>query len=254
MRIEVTLNCNSPITLPIHYNRIVQGFLYNSISDELAKKLHNEGFAYEKRQFKLFTFSRIIGRYKLQKHDHTIEFSPPFKLFISSPIDRFVQELGNEFLRPESLHLSKNTVSVEQVNIQPMPDFSEEMKIQMLSPVTIYSTLQKADGSSKTYYYSPFESEFSELLEANLKKKASVILDGDEVSGYSFSIEPARVRNSDQKILTYKGFVIKCWMGKYKITGSPQLHKIAYDAGLGGKNSQGFGCFAVSEVLKTSKT
>ena len=115
----------------------------------------------------------------------------------------------------------------------------------MLSPVTVYSTLKKADGTPKTYYYSPFESEFSELLEQNLKKKASILLGKDKVDKYNFTIKPIRVRSNDQKILTYKGFVIKCWMGEYKIRGSPELHRIAYETGLGSKNSQGFGCFEI---------
>lgn len=252
MRIELIFRHDKPLILPIQYNRIVQSFLYNSISSQLSNKLHREGFAYENRQFKLFTFSRILGRYRLNQPN--IEFSSPVKLIVSSPIDIFVHELGNSVLRASVLSLGQNEISVEQVNIQPMPDFSEEMKIRMLSPITIYSTLQKADGSSKTYYYSPFESEFSELLEANLKKKTSIILNlqyndldiaKDKVDEYSFAIEPTRVRSKDRKILIYKGFVIKCWMGVYKINGSPQLHKVAYDAGLGGKNSQGFGCFEV---------
>ena len=270
MRIEIVFRHDRSLILPIHYNKIIQGFLYNSISDELADKLHNEGYPYEKRQFKLFTFSRILGRYRLNKWDGTIEFSSPSKLIVSSPVERFVQELGNEFLRSGLLHLGQNEVSVEQVNIQLMPVFSEKMRIRMLSPITIYSTLKKADGSSKTYYYSPFESEFSELLEANLKKKASIIseyndcsvtvassLCGDiaknKIDEYSFTIEPTRVRNNDQKILTYKGFVIKCWMGEYKIIGSPQLYRVAYDAGLGGKNSQGFGCFEVISLIDGQK-
>ena len=31
------------------------------------------------------------------------------------------------------------------------------------------------------------------------------------------------------------------------MTGDPALKKIAYDTGLGSKNSQGFGCFKVLE-------
>ncbi|MFQ6044094.1 MAG: CRISPR-associated endoribonuclease Cas6 [Candidatus Poribacteria bacterium] len=252
MRLEIIFK-HDKLNLPIHYNEIVQSFIYNHISEELAKWLHDEGFAYEKRSFKLFTFSRIMGQFNINGRNNTINFISPSKLIVSSPIERFTQELANEIIQSNALKLGENEVYVEQLNIKPSPDFSEEasprirgeMEIKMLSPITVYSTLKKADGASKTYYYSPFESEFSELLEQNLKKKASILLGKDKVDKYSFTIEPTRVRNNDQKILTYKDFVIKCWMGEYKIKGSPELHRIAYETGLGSKNSQGFGCFSI---------
>ena len=34
-------------------------------------------------------------------------------------------------------------------------------------------------------------------------------------------------------------------MGKYKISGDEKLTRLAYDSGIGSKNSQGFGCFEV---------
>ncbi|MBM3239518.1 CRISPR-associated endoribonuclease Cas6 [Candidatus Poribacteria bacterium] len=269
MRLEIIFK-HDKLDLPIHYNEIVQGFIYNHISEELAKWLHDEGFAYEKRNFKLFTFSRIMGQFNIDRKDNAIRFTPPSKLIVSSPIERFTQELANEILKclvrwphpddsetqirigraqgtniSNTLKLGSNEVYLEQLNIESSPDFPEAMEIRMLSPVTVYSTLRKADGTPKTYYYSPFESEFSELLEQNLKKKAAILVGEDKVDKYSFTIEPTRVRNNDQKILTYKGFVIKCWMGEYKIKGSPELHRIAYETGLGSKNSQGFGCFEI---------
>ncbi|MDN5332516.1 MAG: CRISPR-associated endoribonuclease Cas6 [Tepidanaerobacteraceae bacterium] len=48
----------------------------------------------------------------------------------------------------------------------------------------------------------------------------------------------------------YKDVIIKGWMGVYILKGDPVLLKIAYDAGLGSKNSQGFGCFEILEGLK----
>jgi CRISPR-associated endoribonuclease Cas6 len=34
-------------------------------------------------------------------------------------------------------------------------------------------------------------------------------------------------------------------MGRFKLKGSPALMSIAYDTGLGSKNSQGFGMFEI---------
>jgi len=63
MRLEIIFK-HDKLDLPIHYNEIVQGFIYNHISEDLSKWLHDEGFAYEKRSFKFFTFSRIMGQFK----------------------------------------------------------------------------------------------------------------------------------------------------------------------------------------------
>jgi CRISPR-associated endoribonuclease Cas6 len=51
-----------------------------------------------------------------------------------------------------------------------------------------------------------------------------------------------RVEDRDQKVTYYKKTVIKGWMGDYELSGDPALLQIALDAGLGAKNSQGYGC------------
>lgn len=46
-------------------------------------------------------------------------------------------------------------------------------------------------------------------------------------------------------IIKYKGTVIKGYSGDFILKGNPELIKLAYDTGLGSKNSQGFGCIEV---------
>lgn len=48
-------------------------------------------------------------------------------------------------------------------------------------------------------------------------------------------------------MILYKGTVIKAWEGTFRLLGPQELVELAYDTGLGAKNSQGFGCF---ELLK----
>jgi len=55
-----------------------------------------------------------------------------------------------------------------------------------------------------------------------------------------FTIQP--ISNVNLNIVYYKDFLIKGYSGKYKIRGDKRLLELALDAGVGSKNSQGFGC------------
>ena len=48
-------------------------------------------------------------------------------------------------------------------------------------------------------------------------------------------------------IIIFKDFVIKAWSGIYELNMPHPLIKMAYDAGLGSKNSQGFGMWEIVE-------
>jgi len=54
-----------------------------------------------------------------------------------------------------------------------------------------------------------------------------------------------KVRSWDEKVVLFKDTVIKGWMGIYKLKSHPKILKLAYDTGLGSKNSQGFGMWEV---------
>lgn len=244
MRFTLTLISNKLIRLPYSYNEIIQGFIYRHLSPDLARFLHNNGFIDGKRSFRLFTFSCLLGKIKPLKGNFYIEGS--FKLIISSPHGETLHCLAESILKDPEVSLGDNRVSVQSIEVQFSPSFDREVKIKMLSPITIYSTLKSLDGKKKTYYYNPKEEEFSALIRENILKKYRAFY-RREPEDKEFNIEPMNVSKKDEKIITYKGFVIKGWMGRYKLTGSSELLKLAYEAGVGSKNSQGFGCFEVMQ-------
>lgn len=55
-------------------------------------------------------------------------------------------------------------------------NFDCGLRIRMLSPLTVYSTLMTPDGKKKTYYFSPYEKEFPALVNSNIKKKHFLLL------------------------------------------------------------------------------
>lgn len=88
------------ITLPIHYNYLVQAMIYKSISERLADFLHTRGFVYEKRQFKLFTFSKLFGEYRIKKRapgGTMIDFFPVSIFIYHHHMKRFSRNLPIEW-------------------------------------------------------------------------------------------------------------------------------------------------------------
>jgi CRISPR-associated endoribonuclease Cas6 len=243
MRFEIIFDSMQPIRLPIQYNYVVQGMIYKHLGHEYSSQLHDEGYTYQNRNFKLFTFSRLNGRFKQNRESNEILFYPPVALTISSSIERFAYELGYSLLTSDDLHLGDNPVKVSGFNALTEPIINPLETIGMLSPITVYSTLRTQDNKAKTYYYSPYEQEFSQLIESNLKKKFTLIHNKNPEDEQTISIKPLKVSKNSEVIIKYKETIIKAWRGVYILEGDHELIKVGYDSGLGSKNSQGFGCF-----------
>jgi len=241
MRVTLRFLAEKGFRVPLTYNHYVQSLIYNSISPPLAKLLHDKGFVYGKRRFKLFTFSRILGSFRLAKGEGFISFSSPFKIVVSSAVEEFVRQLAEEFIKRERVRIGTQPVVLHSAEVTDVVIKRPSVKIRMLSPVTVYSTLLRGDGKKKTYYYSPREKEFGEMLADNMRKKFAAFR-GSEPQG-EISFTPLEVKRDDEKVVRFKDTVVKGWTGTYELAGDPDLIKLAYDAGLGAKNSQGFGCF-----------
>jgi CRISPR-associated endoribonuclease Cas6 len=219
----------------------VQGFLYGNITAELGAFLHDEGFVYGKRRFKMFTFSRLRGEYELR--GDRIEFgSPPILLTISSPYGRFMEEFANTLLKKDALELGGHRIYVGSIRVHPEPEIGTEMMVKTLSPVVVYSTVHTKEGKKKTYYYSPYEEEFGDLVDNNLRKKYEAFF-GKEVRARKLKLEV--VGRPGEKIVKYRGTVIKGWMGRFILKGNKKVLKLGYECGIGAKNSQGFGMVEV---------
>ena len=44
MHLIIEFTSQEPITLPLPYNHILQGFIYNTMDEELAEFLHEKGY------------------------------------------------------------------------------------------------------------------------------------------------------------------------------------------------------------------
>jgi len=232
---------NSFLTLPCNYNEIIQGFIYRSIDSWLAEKIHEEGFKdpETERKFKLFTFSRLIPEGRVQVKEGKITFHGNLSLTVASPLGEFIQSFAMNLIKASNIMLFGQTLILNSVAVEGLPEYKERILVKTLSPITVYSTLTSADGRKKTYYYSPFEREFEKLIIENLNKKLRALTGKTSLEG---SVKPYRVNSRNQRIVIYKNTVIKGWDGIFELRLTPELYDLAFDTGLGAKNSQGFGC------------
>jgi len=242
MKVRLELSSKSIVRLPIAYNYLIQSMIYELIEDRFPD-LHDVGFLYQKRKLKLFTFSQIFSQ-KYQINGQFINFNPPIYVFVSSPIDELISTLTNKMLQMGDIRIGNNYFTLSRVDTI-VENFNDNpIKIKAISPITVYTTSE--DGH--TYYHSPDEEIFSSLIKSNILKKALVLGLNVNEEQFEFCIEPLNFDQKNSRATFYKNFFVKGWIGKFKIGGDKRLLKIALDAGLGAKNSQGFGMILIEEV------
>ncbi len=249
VRVSITVETNRSLNLPIHYNHVLQGLIYNQLEPNLATWLHGSAYNFDKRSFKMFTFSRLFGQFQFDKKTRRIQFSGPVSFKLASHHSDILASFAEHLLKCEYLELGANKVFVRGVEIlkPPKPDYKKPIKIKTLSPITTYSTFTKPDGKKLTHYYNPQEKDWSEMLVSNLARKANA-LDWQDQAIEALKdayIKPLNIRDKDKKIVKYKKHVIQAWMGLYIVNLPQAFFELAYDVGLGSKNAQGFGMVEV---------
>jgi CRISPR-associated endoribonuclease Cas6 len=240
MNIHVNLIPESgSLILPINYNHMLQSAIYSSIGPEIAQFLHDKGYVVGNRIFKLFCFSRLEGKYSIDFTTKTITFLNKIKLIISSPIDNFCESLINTMLTKGQIELYKTKLNIESICVSKNVVQNEMIRCQVLSPITVYSTLFRPDGRKYTCYFQPGDPDYNLLIEMNLRKKY-LIVNGVEAPEGEVSVK--RLGRGRMEIVQYKDTIIKGYMGNILLRGPSALLQLALDAGIGSKNSQGFGC------------
>ncbi len=248
MRIRISLRTeDGSLRVPVQYNHLLQGLIYSNLDRALSEWLHEKGHAYGERRFKLFTFSRLFG--KRAARNGRIWFDGPIHFYLGAVDAGVLGSFAEHLLTKPTVRLGSAECRVTEVGVEPEPEMdpAKAIRVKTLSPITAYSTLETPEGRKKTYYYAPQEKEWSEALISNLKRKARALgweADVDEDLEDSW-VRPHKVRSADQKILNFKGTVIKGWTGLYEANLPEPYFRLAYDAGLGAKNAQGFGMVGV---------
>lgn len=243
MHIYLCLKPVDVLELPLSYNYILQAAIYSSIEPELAAFLHKKGFEGGGRNFKLFSFSRLSGQFQIDKNLNKIRFTNTVHLVVSSPLDQFCQSIATNMLSRRHIRLGNCSVDVEKMTVQQFKASNQKVVLKTLSPIVVYSTLMKPDGRKYTCYFQPGEPDYDSLIENNLRKKYQAFYSKEAPEG---EVHVRKLGQMRQNVVNYKDTVIKGYSGKVIVTGPEELLQMAVDAGIGSKNSQGFGCVEVS--------
>lgn len=182
-----------------------------------------------------------------------------FRMLFSSPIDESVLTnfISGMMELNESLYLGNKDVGtrikVQNIKIIPYPKFDIMTKYIMLSP-TVASC---QDQNKRIIYLNPFDDRTKETLINNLVNKYETIF--MEKCPYEINIyfdQTYMEFNSNKenimklisiKIANHSNAKIKGFMLPLSIESNKIIHKLAYDCGLGEKNSLGFGMLEVAK-------
>ncbi|MDQ7065013.1 MAG: CRISPR-associated endoribonuclease Cas6 [candidate division KSB1 bacterium] len=264
MRLQLSLIPLNPKTaVPINYNYPLSAAIYKIIgraAPDYAQWLHDHGYVGPtERRMKLFTFSRLnIPKVRMEHGTLIAGDDRPWLLQIASPMeDEFVQNFVLGLFESQKLEIggprAVGRFLIESVEALPMPVFREEMRGKTLSPI-VASTMRDYQGKLQPYYYRPTDAELPEAIRKNLLSKYEIVF------GKACSVPEIQVQFDMDYYHRKQGKVTRLWRIKegtpeetrvksfempFKIRGNPELMRIAWECGLGDKNSLGFGMVAL---------
>ncbi|HIY02969.1 MAG TPA: CRISPR-associated endoribonuclease Cas6 [Candidatus Blautia faecipullorum] len=237
MQLLLYIKPEKPIVLPINYQHILQSILYRTLaySSDLSDFIHDAGYAFGDRQYKMFQFSLLEGKYQVCQKK--IRFEEYLILEIRSPENRVIQMLAQGF-RERGIWFGDIHCGDVEVELRDYTIEAPELEIRMKTPITVYSTDRE---SGSTYFYAPDDELFYAKVCDNFFRKYYAYYGVPPAS--EIILQPICVTEKDKFVTRYKQSYITGWYGVYRLSGKRKYLDFLYQAGLGGKNSQGFGMF-----------
>jgi CRISPR-associated endoribonuclease Cas6 len=208
---------------------------------------------------KLFTFSRLnIPRVKMRNGRLSAGDGRPWLLQIGSPMESdFVQNFVLGLFQEQQLEIGYRGVIgrflIAAVEALPEPHFAIEMSGKTLSPFVV-STMRENNGKLQAYYYRPTDPEIGEAIRNNLLMKYEIIYGRaceKDVFAIEFNMEYyERRKGRVSKLLHIKEgsadeTKVKVFEMPFRVRGNPELIRVAWECGLGDKNSMGLGMIDV---------
>ena len=253
MRLKLTLNHQPNQILPVNYQYLISSWIYRTLGNAnstYAQKLHEHGYDFGGKKYKLFTFSPLRPRwFDLNKRAATFTLAKsPTVLELSFYVDEAVQHFVMGLFKDQRFTLSSGRFradfEVAGIEMSPPPMLENMMRFRMQTPLCIST---KFDGNDHATYLSPEEDDYVELLLQNLLRKQHALqpeLVGASANGveidfpYDFKI----LSKPQSKLISIKGTQVRGYLFDFELMAKEDLIRLGYFGGMGEKNSNlGFG-------------
>ncbi len=203
-----------------------------------AEDIKKKGIRLEKKVIKPYVFSRPYQNKNNQ-----------FVIQIGSPDPKFMYTfLQGAIARIPDLHLSDGNVLVSQEapRLLPVPKLSANADSSARATVFTMSPVIIRGKSSCLVVGHANPKEVQDALTANLMDKFKA-LKGDTLENPYLNITPKDIRPCEVRFQEDNGKhnTIIGNVGKFTLSGSPELINMSLLCGLGAKNGLGFGCVDV---------
>jgi len=255
VRLEIRLEPERLGVLPLHYREALQAVIYRYLPKEIGQPLHDGQYWAAERPLKLFVFSQLHGGVRYRPGEG-VEVTGPVWFRFASPDRNLALGLAAGLLQFGRVRIASLDFAVREIATLAVPEVGDRLAVRALSPITVYRTLE-VEGKRRTQYYNPLNEEFGELVAANLERKARALgflpvrsapapVDGEQPAAPEHGtallrVRPLGVHPRAKRLERYKGTWIEGWVGRFLLEGPSELLRLALEAGLGAKNSQGFG-------------
>ena len=241
MRIRLAIRCKPGTFLPFNYNAFANAMILEKIKfadSEYAQEIHDS------RGFKFFTFSNIqISQRKVDKErGGLVILSDTVSLFLSSPRERFIKAFLSGILSRPRIILGSAEFELEGAMALAQPGFLTGRAVFRTMTPIVASTMREMGGKLRTWDLMPHDTQFYNNIRNNMLSKYK------ELYGKLLEDTTMRIKVIKQlrpkRIRVKNEFHVGCMM-VFEASGSRELLELAYECGIGERNSMGFGMVEV---------
>lgn len=251
MRFKISLQLLPEVSgreIPINYQYELSSAIYRILSNgdsEYAKWLHDNGFESDNKKFKLFTFSRLIVPYGIDKERaRLILKSNKLEWYITflpeKSTKEFIQGIfsNQQFIIAD--YISGAAFKVVEIQIVSDLNYTSNSVFETLSPICI----SQKNERGKADYLSPSHPLYTKAILTGLLSRYHVYT-GTSYKGETFCKLHVLTEPRSSLVTIKKGTKaetrVRGFLYRFRIELPEELMLIAYESGIGEKGSLGFG-------------
>jgi CRISPR-associated endoribonuclease Cas6 len=252
MRLKILFEHKSEVVIPWNYQYAIQQWIYQTISkadDTLATMLHDHGYHYEGKTFKLFSFGPwssfpfkpIPGKgIKFSSTTSHIEISFLLPSVLSTFVSGLFQDQKHTFYFKGNMSIP---VVTSQIEILPEPAFTDG--IASYKVITGARISVGEVGQEHPQYKGPEHEDYDILFIQNLvnKHRSSLLHKGEPTKEYTIGMQIFDPVKTQMITVPKDGNEIKMKGYKFvfELNAPAEIHRTLYYAGAGEECSVGMG-------------